>query len=329
MKRQSPLGEFILEILPTLSGIRYRTRKYAIGINGRMSELFINDSPVKVMNKDWDNLVILDACRYDMFSDNNWIDGELSKVTSLGSSTGEFLQKNFRSSHHYDTVYITANPHLQIIPDTFYSVFDLVHDDRYWDQELLTVPPRRVTSVAKDVFNNHQDKRLIIHYMQPHYPFIGPKGRALDIDGGVIGHIDKSPDAETVEGEWSEFAEYDPKNFWSQLSKASSETLQQALDAYQENLRYVLEEVEDLVEFLPGKTVITSDHGNMVGERQFPIPVRGFGHPSRTHIPSLVTVPWLELEYESRRSISAEEPVHSSKPDPDVMKDRLASLGYL
>jgi len=29
-----------------------------------------------VMDKDWDNLIILDACRYDIFKDVNFIDGE-------------------------------------------------------------------------------------------------------------------------------------------------------------------------------------------------------------------------------------------------------------
>jgi len=38
-------------------------------------------------------------------------------------------------------------------------------------------------------------------------------------------------------------------------------------EAYNENLDIVLTEIEALLDELDGKSVITADHGNLVGER--------------------------------------------------------------
>lgn len=43
--------------------------------------------------KDWDNLIILDACRYDIFEKINTIGGDLSYKISKGSHSEEFYQK--------------------------------------------------------------------------------------------------------------------------------------------------------------------------------------------------------------------------------------------
>jgi hypothetical protein len=70
----------------------------------------VGPSGVPVMERDWDNLVILDACRYDMFEDTNTLDGTLESVVSFGSRTSEFLCRNFDDGEFLDTVYVTANP---------------------------------------------------------------------------------------------------------------------------------------------------------------------------------------------------------------------------
>src|SRR6056297_529711 len=49
----------------------------------------------RVMDEDWDNLIILDACRYDMFAEQVDLDGELESRISLGSTSEEFLEQNF------------------------------------------------------------------------------------------------------------------------------------------------------------------------------------------------------------------------------------------
>ena len=49
------------------------------------------------MKEDWDNLIVLDACRYDMFKEINTIKGNLERGISRGSATSQFLIENFES----------------------------------------------------------------------------------------------------------------------------------------------------------------------------------------------------------------------------------------
>lgn len=41
-----------------------------------------------------------------------------------------------------------------------------------------------------------------------------------------------------------------------------------------ENLDLVLDSVADPVDVVNGRTVVTSGHGNMLGEQTFPVPLR-------------------------------------------------------
>lgn len=42
-----------------------------------------------------------------------------------------------------------------------------------------------------------------------------------------------------------------------------------------------------------GTTVVTSDHGNHLGEFATPFPIRLYGHPEGIRTPELIRVPWL------------------------------------
>jgi len=55
---------------------------------------------IKVMEEDWDYLIILDACRYDFFSwmYSKYFEGKLIKAKSVGSCTVEWLIKSFRGN---------------------------------------------------------------------------------------------------------------------------------------------------------------------------------------------------------------------------------------
>ncbi len=48
--------------------------------------------PESVFREDWDNLIVLDACRHDLYEEVN---GETDHRITLGSRTMEFLEKNF------------------------------------------------------------------------------------------------------------------------------------------------------------------------------------------------------------------------------------------
>jgi len=100
-------------------------------------------------------------------------------------------------------------------------------------------------------------------------------------------------------------------------------------ELYDGNLDRALPHVEDAMRELGGKTIVTADdHGNMVGERAFPIPFREWGHPRGVYTPELV-VPWLVYESGARRTISAATPDdRDESPDDDVVVERLRDLGY-
>lgn len=57
------------------------------------------------MDADWDNLLILDSCRYDLFSEvavEDGLKGELTTFRSRGSSSSEFLKENFAGRTYDD-----------------------------------------------------------------------------------------------------------------------------------------------------------------------------------------------------------------------------------
>ena len=114
-----------------------------------------------IMNLDWDNLIILDACRYDIFC--KVYGQKVNHVLSRGSNTVEFLLENFAHSMFKDTVYITTNPFVsKYCKSNFYRVIPLW--DSEWDSELQTVPPDKVYERTLEFSEIYPDKKLIIHY---------------------------------------------------------------------------------------------------------------------------------------------------------------------
>jgi hypothetical protein len=137
-----------------------------------------------IMDEDWDNLIILDGCRYDVFEQHNTINGKLSKRKSHGSSTPEFLNGNFDNRTFHDVVYVTANPQVNIrLDQPFHAVVNVWENS--WDHHYNTVLPKPMMEATKQAYHGYPNKRIIAHFLQPHYPFIAPKGQKLaDHAGG-------------------------------------------------------------------------------------------------------------------------------------------------
>lgn len=272
-----------------------------------------------VMTEDWDNLLILDGCRYDLFCDVYDGDEMLEKHTSKGSDSWGFIESNFIGKEFHNTIYITANPFAANIPNgTFHAVINLL--SKSWDENVKTVHPEDVVSETIACRDKYPNKRFIIHFMQPHYPFLGPTGKKLSHSG--LGEFDE-------QGERIADAESEgPTSVWGQLEfRVADFNEQEVWQAYRENLEIVLPHAKRLTEILGGKSVITSDHGNLIGERTTPIPVQGYGHPRDLFVPELIEVPWLVIENE-RRSIQSDPPRNRESVAPDVVEDRLYHLGY-
>ena len=267
-----------------------------------------------VTKKDWDILLILDGCRYDLFEETNTINGDLTAVKSRGSTSVEFLQENFGEGTHHDTVYVSANPYThKLDTDTFHDTYDLLETD--WNENEETVLPEDVVKRALEAHERHPDKRLIVHFMQPHYPFIGELGKEISHRG----YTNKQSKATTN-------SKY---TVWGKLQyNLDGLTEEFVWKAYRENLEIVLEHVAELVAKLDGKTVITADHGNLIGERLSPVPVKGYGHPGYIRIEELIEVPWLEIACDSRREINSEPPADDTE-QIEVDKKKLEALGYI
>ncbi len=249
-----------------------------------------------VTSEDWDYLIILDACRYDVFKEEikkRNMRGELGYRISRGSATPEFLLENFRKGNFRNIVYITANPYVNmLLKDKFYKIIPVWKDG--WNEELNTVHPKTVYEYTLDALAMYPDKRAIIHFMQPHYPFITLKLRA---DTGIENLRRAALEGKNI---WQE------TTVWS-LVRAGLIAHEDAINAYRENLRIALNYVEKLLNILSGKIVVSSDHGEAFGEKLHPlIPIKVYGHYIGVKIEPLIKVPWLVV-YNDTRSISQSE----------------------
>lgn len=279
--------------------------------------LFSRNKGFYVLSEDWRNLIILDACRYDEFSrciTEHKIEGHLESRISRGSDTRNFLIENFSSTKRDDVIYVTANPHVnRFLGSNFHSIVPVWRDG--WDAQSKTVLPKTVVSYALESMRKNPDKRFIIHFMQPHHPYLGYLRK-------TTGHpLMKNPPANIYTPPW---------NNWYAFMVTHSVGDLKAL--YRRNLNLVLDEVERLLRFLGGKTVITADHGEAFGESVHPlIPLKIYEHPPHVMIPTLVRVPWFvaqvgEATIPAQMGGTAQSELQ--KGDEELIAERLKLLGY-
>ncbi|MFC7227997.1 LTA synthase family protein [Salinirubellus salinus] len=270
------------------------------------------------MEEDWDNVVILDACRYDLFESVNTLDGNLDYRISPASATPEFLSRNFEEKQYHDTVYVTANPMYRTLglDEVFHQIIDVW--ENHWDRQKQTVLPEAMTEATASAYKRFPNKRIISHFMQPHYPFVGELASEIGAHSGY-----EFAYRNVTEGE----ASRDNPTVWERL-EAGDVSRELVWDAYAENLKIVFPHVEELLELFDEKTVITSDHGNLLGEKPHPLAAPVYGHPHGMRHEHLSKVPWLIVAGTERKYIVSEKPIKQlSDPSGDVT-DRLADLGY-
>ena len=272
-----------------------------------------NTSGARIMDEDWDTLVILDACRYDTFASRHRLPGRLEERESRGSHTVEFLEGNFANGRFEDTVYVTATPQLYRKRDRLHAGFHSVRHvwrEENWNDEYGTVLPETMTEHALNVHEAYPNKRIIVHYLQPHDPFIDS---APELNPRRFGVDEGGPD------------------IWGHLMRDDIDVEPDRVRrAYEHNLDLVLDALEPLLSTVQGKIIVTSDHGNMFGERARPVPVREWGHPPGIYTEQLVRVPWLVYESGPRRTIEDDD-AESTGADvgSEAVDDRLRDLGYV
>lgn len=238
----------------------------------------VDHEGVDVVDEDWDYLIILDACRYDVFKEVNWLDGTLEKRISRGSMTAEWVRQNFQG-YHDDIVYVSTSPFVTGIEEIggfdahehFHDVIEVMIKNQVEPKGSAGVThPQDVVDAAIDAHDQYPNKRLIIHFNQPHAPYIGEPRltwRDSDMDIG------------------DEFQMFTQPN---------------VREAFRGNLELVLNHVEKLLDYLTGRVVISADHGEAFGEKGI------ISHPPGVYIPELVEVPWFIIKNGERPNIRNE-----------------------
>lgn len=261
-----------------------------------------------IFEEDWDVLIILDACRADMLEqvakEYDFLPGSVPTVRSLASASKPWMEQNFTEEYRSEiarTTYVTGNP---------YSAEELDSHDlqmldevwKYgWDQEIGTVPARRITDRAIRLSREERPNRMILHYMQPHFPSI-PKPLADGIN------LDQFGDG------WN--------SVWRRLKEGSLES-GEIWESYVMNLKYVLDDLELLLENLAAENVVISaDHGNSFGKWGT------YGHPPGIPTTELRKVPWVRTTARDTHSYQQENVEERSEVSEDTVESRLEALGY-
>jgi hypothetical protein len=271
-----------------------------------------------IFTRDWDALLILDACRVDalrMVADEYDFIDTVDSIVSVGSTSFEWMSKTF-TRRHTDvigkTAYVCGNPYLRwtfhdrdcppagdsipfgprkydtVYPETFAYLDDVT--EYGIDDVLGVIPPETMTDRAVSVARTRDPGRLLVHYMQPHEPYF-------------------TSDREAIENT-------------RQRLESGNATREEAFDRYLDTLRVALDSVEVLLNNIDAENVvITADHGELFGE--FGV----HGHPIGFPHPHLKRVPWVETT--ASDSGSYEPTVVPQRDGPsDDLDEHLAHLGY-
>ena len=229
-------------------------------------------------------LIILDACRYDYFSrryHKNLDLGcyqkiNLKRVWSPASVTFLWIKKCLDGK--YDDIKVfSTHPILNSrgIKIHGYKAIDHFNRDNIidvwdfgWDDKLGTVPPWNVNKAIKD---EGLAEKNIVWYLQPHGPWIGKTKLTIPVE-------EMKSRNEPIE--WIVLDKIKKGEFSTELLKK----------AYEANLELVLNYVNKIMKKWDGdKIIITSDHGEMLGEYGI------YFHPTVIKSPELRMVSWLEI----------------------------------
>jgi hypothetical protein len=258
-----------------------------------------------VFDFEWDLLIVLDACRLDIFETVSGDYDYVDSVRSGAADSREWTLRTFSTQSLSDckmTSYITANPHSAFIPDEVELAYRDEVWGREWDDEIGTVQPRDVTDATIAAGRNINADRTIAHYMQPHFPSVTAPEETWVI-----------PPLETHQGKEGVFE----KLRRGEMSRDF------VWEKYEENLRAVLDSVQVLLNNFDADTaILTADHGNAFGEWDI------YGHPVKRYHPSLRIVPWATTTGKDFETKSVSLP-KTEEYQESVVKNRLEDLGYM
>ncbi len=273
-----------------------------------------------VLNGDWDLFIVLDSCRYDLMEDvqddydfletlrphqsyatssQDWIQKTFMKDDLSALDRAKVSAKLFRDPYQNDVIgdyftmrdvsdvaYITGNPQCTMLDgDAFHEYTEIWKTD-WKDIGEGYIHPRGITEEAIRTMRESNPNQTVLHYMQPHGGF-----RLADNPGFP----------------------------WEKLQRGDRD-LETTWEYYEDNLHWVLEEVELLLENVDAeKVVISADHGNSVGGCGF------YGHRPYLPLSGMRTVPWVETSATDEETFEPSGPAELEETNRDEL---LEALGY-
>lgn len=262
------------------------------------------------LDYDWDVMIILDACRFDLFQDfapEHPVYDRFNSVSSkfsCASTSREWFKKGFELAPDDDVSsvhYVTQNPFLPKADiDRFYNVEPLWEVEG--ENESGRLSPSTVTDVALDAYDSTDSDRFVVHYLPPHAPFL---------------HCETKYDL----GKKSWGGESHDVWFGLQVGESNED---EVWEDYGRNLLTVLDEVQRLAKCLSGNIIVTADHANGIGE------LGQYGHPGYVPLPAIKRVPWVEITGEGQDYNTEDlQKVELKQETGDQVQKRLESLGYV
>lgn len=283
-----------------------------------------------IFEKEWDHLIILDACRTDAVaevgSEYDFLEN-LNETWSVGSTSKEWIEETFKQDYRSEieeTAYISANPYTNVLTGDR-GIFDypftkdtlahsltplhrliktdtvasneLAHLESLWVEgenrvdDGYTAPlPGKVTDHTIKAARSGKFDRIISHYMQPHTPYFSSSENYEELSD-----LEKHPHSYKKEEVW---------------------------EAYLDNLRFVLDEVKVLLENVDGSVVITADHGELMGEMGVN------DHPVGHIHPKLRKVPWIRTTGHDQKTRVPDVELSGVNENTEVSTEQLEALGY-
>jgi len=247
--------------------LKYRAQRRELSECDQFAITLFAEPQPNIHELEWDILLLLDACRADYFKRQNTIPGKTTLYQQAVTETASWLLNTFGDGF-YDYIYVSGNPVCNSKMETFgfegrkhiKTIIDVW--DYGWDEDVSTVTPTRLVDEALDYING--DKRVVVHFMQPHTPFLHYREPIYAW----------KPDAAACHRPETEI-----------LLPPS-----QMRELYAKNLDAVLEEIERLIKSTERKVVITTDHGELLGECGI------YFHPPQMDCPILTTIFWHEVK---------------------------------
>jgi len=256
----------------------------------------INNKRIDILKQDWKYFALIDGTRYDYFKEvYKEILGDKgyllkAKCTSLG--TPRWQKETFKNCE--DIIYLntTINFDNRFPTHTFFKVVNVWK--KGWSKEFGTTPAKAVNDAFIEQVKKHHDKRFIIHYMQPHTPFVTIGGQPSNTIKKHL-ELERTENHKYLSNLMSESTAWTIKKWLGKkpnlpIEKYFMEHGKQGLiDVYKNEIRLVLTHAKKLIDAYPGKWLLTADHGVRVGEK---------GRFGQCHIDvkEVREVPWMVID---------------------------------